>query len=175
MQQKSCERSTMNRQKKFIVDVLFVLALFGVFTISALVLVTIGASVYKSTVNSMHSNYEVRTSTSYITEKIRQNNITNSDGSRICAVELNGEEALCLPKQINGSTYYTYLYCHDGYLKELFTGDSTSLGSNILSAGQNIMEASSIHIDEPEPGLLSVELTFEDTEPERIIVNTHMN
>jgi hypothetical protein len=165
----------MNRQKKFIVDVLFVLALFGVFTISALILVTIGASVYKSTVNAIHSNYEVRTSTSYITEKIRQNNLSATDGSRICVVELAGEEALCLPKQINGTTYYTYLYCHDGYLKELFTSDSSTLGNNVLSAGQNIMEASSLSIEEPEPGLLSVELTFEDTTPERIIVNTYMN
>jgi hypothetical protein len=165
----------MNRQKKFIVDILFVLVLFGVFTISALVLVTIGADVYKGTVNSMHSNYEVRTSASYITEKIRQNNISVSGENNIQAVTLGGYDALCLPKQVNDTTYYTYLYCHDGYLKELFTNDSASLGENILSAGQNIMEASSLNIEEPEPGLLSIELCFEDTEPETIIINTHIN
>ena len=39
-----------NQEKHFIVDILFVLALFGVFAVSALALVTIGADVYQHTV-----------------------------------------------------------------------------------------------------------------------------
>mgnify|MGYP000296636721 CR=1 FL=1 len=41
------------QEKHFIVDILFVLALFGVFAVSALSLVTIGADVYQHTVEDM--------------------------------------------------------------------------------------------------------------------------
>ena len=42
-----------NQEKHFIVDILFVLALFGVFAVSALALVTIGADVYQHTVEDI--------------------------------------------------------------------------------------------------------------------------
>ena len=61
-----------NQEKHFIVDILFVLALFGVFAVSALSLVTIGADVYQHTVEDMSVNYDSRTAVSYIMEKVRQ-------------------------------------------------------------------------------------------------------
>ena len=56
----------------------FVLALFGVFAVSALALVTIGADVYQHTVEDMGVNYESRTAVSYIMEKVRQNDTADS-------------------------------------------------------------------------------------------------
>ena len=44
-------RNHQKQEKHFIVDILFVLALFGVFAVSALALVTIGADVYQHTVD----------------------------------------------------------------------------------------------------------------------------
>ena len=67
-----------NQEKHFIVDILFVLALFGVFAVSALALVTIGADVYQHTVEDMSVNYESRTAVSYILEKVRQNDTADS-------------------------------------------------------------------------------------------------
>ena len=54
------------REKKHIVDILFVLALFLVFTLSTLTLVLFGANIYQNTVNSMEDNYNARTVCSYI-------------------------------------------------------------------------------------------------------------
>ena len=54
-------RNHQKQEKHFIVDILFVLALFGVFAVSALALVTIGADVYQHTVEDMGVNYESRT------------------------------------------------------------------------------------------------------------------
>ena len=51
-------RNHQKQEKHFIVDILFVLALFGVFAVSALALVTIGADVYQHTVEDMGVNYE---------------------------------------------------------------------------------------------------------------------
>ena len=52
-------RNHQKQEKHFIVDILFVLALFGVFAVSALALVTIGADVYQHTVEDMGVNYEI--------------------------------------------------------------------------------------------------------------------
>ena len=46
-------RNHQKQEKHFIVDILFVLALFGVFAVSALALVTIGADVYQHTVDCL--------------------------------------------------------------------------------------------------------------------------
>ena len=66
------------QEKHFIVDILFVLALFGVFAVSALSLVTIGADVYQHTVEDMSVNYDSRTAVSYIMEKVRQSDTADS-------------------------------------------------------------------------------------------------
>ena len=82
----------MKQERKHIVDVLFVLALFVVFTLSALVLVILGANVYRQTVRYMDENYNARTAYSYLTEKVRQNDLYDSisigelEGGRPCRV-----------------------------------------------------------------------------------------
>ena len=68
----------VKQERNHIVDVLFVLALFVVFTLSALVLVILGANVYRQTVSYMDENYEARTAYSYLTEKVRQNDVYGS-------------------------------------------------------------------------------------------------
>jgi hypothetical protein len=121
----------------------------------------------------MHSNYELRTSTSYITEKVRQNNCADDQNGGIKLVTLEDTTALCLPKTIDQTTYCTYLYCHDGYLKELFTNaDTSSIGGSMLDAGQNIMELSSMEITEEDNGLLTIELFYNDAASQKIYVNT---
>ena len=50
----------------------FVMILFLLFAITAAVLVLIGVRQYQVTADSMNYNYEVRTATSYLREKIRQ-------------------------------------------------------------------------------------------------------
>ena len=123
-----------NQEKHFIVDILFVLALFGVFAVSALALVTIGADVYQHTVEDMGVNYESRTAVSYILEKVRQNDTTDS----ISLATLEDTPALCMLSRIEDETYCTYLYFYDGHLKELFMREGTSLGGQVLPAGTDI-------------------------------------
>lgn len=65
-------------QKGHVVDFLFTLALFCVFAASALMVVVIGANVYRQTVRGMDSNYDSRTSLTYLTEKVRQNDAANA-------------------------------------------------------------------------------------------------
>lgn len=148
-------------QNRHIVDILFVLALFCVFAASALMLVTLGANVYKQTVSDMNTNYTDRTAYSYVIEKIRQNDFTGA----IEIGELEGTPALLLTRQEGEETYCTYLYLYDGFLKELSARKDSFAGTDIRSAGQNIMELSDFSIEEPQKGLLKLELDTGNGEP----------
>lgn len=69
------------KQSGHVVDFLFTLSLFGVFTICALIVAAIGVQVYQNTVSNMENNYTVRTSLTYVAEKIRQHDEPAACGS----------------------------------------------------------------------------------------------
>jgi hypothetical protein len=92
-----------------IIDVIFVLALFGAFAFSSVMLIIIGSNIYRGTISNMQSNFETRTSASYIWEKVRQGELVESES-------LEGEDAIAIYKQIGDRQFVTYLYERDGYL-----------------------------------------------------------
>ena len=96
-------------------DTVFVAALFVLFAITACLLILIGARQYRATAKAMNANYEVRTASSYLTEKVRQNDCS----AGISIVDFAGGNALALTNDVN-SNYTTYIYYYDGYLRELF-------------------------------------------------------
>lgn len=163
--------NNIKQEKHFIVDILFVLALFGVFAVSALALVTIGADVYQHTVEDMSINYESRTAVSYIMEKVRQNDASDS----ISLTTLEDVPTLCMLSQIEGETYCTYLYLHDGHLKELFMKQGTSLGGNSLPAGTNILELKDLTWEYASDDLIRVSLQTPSGESHMFYIHVHCN
>ena len=97
------------REKRHIVDILFVLALFLVFTLSTLTLVLFGANIYQNTVNSMEDNYNARTVCSYISGKFR----SNDSAGDISIGSIDGQPSLILNQEINDASYSTYIYEYD--------------------------------------------------------------
>ena len=159
----------MKQEKHFIVDILFVLALFGVFAVSALALVTIGADVYQHTVENMGVNYESRTAVSYIMEKVRQNDTAGS----VSLTTLDEVPALCMLSMIDDETYCTYLYLYDGHLKELFMREGTSLGGQVLPAGTDIMELQEFTLSYASDDLIQVSLRTASGESHTFYVHIH--
>lgn len=155
-------------ENRHIVDVLFVLALFCVFAISALMLVMLGANVYQKTVNDMNHNYNSRTAFSYITEKIRQNDTS----SAVSVGTLNGKPAILLSQEADGKLFTTYLYEYDGYLTELFTGAESNLGDDILKAGHPLIPIKDFTLTEVKPSLYRIVLTAEDAENLTLYIST---
>ncbi len=152
------------QEKRHIVDVLFVLALFAVFALSALILVILGANIYKSTVSSMSRNFESRTASSYIAEKIRQNDVYDS----IYIDSLEGHEALVFSKDVYGSVYATYIYFHDGELKELFMRVGSNIGSAPLEAGTTIMKLQDFQPKYIDDNLLAITLVTAEGETKTV-------
>ncbi len=123
----------MNKQQEnHIIDILFVIALFCIFALSAVFLITIGANIYGKTVSHMETNFNHRTSFAYVTEKIHQ---ADKNGA-VSAGEFDGLPALLITETVGDTRYITYLYEYNGFLKELMVREDTPLSP---SAGQDIL------------------------------------
>ncbi len=103
------------KRDKSNIDILFLLALFGVFLISALFVILFGARIYKKTVAGAEENFIKRTAVAYISEKVQKNDSENC----VSAVTADGVSALRLATRVQTDTYYTYLYFFDGCLREI--------------------------------------------------------
>lgn len=140
------------KEKRHMVDILFVLTLFCVFAISALTLVTLGANIYQTTVDHMDDNFTSRTPYSYVTQKIRQADEENS----ISLGMLDDTTAIVLNQEINHESFVTYLYSYDGYLCELFTRADQMLPP---SAGNKIVQIDNLSIEQINEKLYSIDIT----------------
>lgn len=121
------------RTGSHVVDLLFTLALFCVFAASALLVVLIGAKVYKNTVEQMDASFSQRTSITYVTTKLRQNDAAG----QLRLTQLDGTPALRLTQVLDGDPYETWIYHSDGVLRELFVAGGTQVA---LGDGQVIVE-----------------------------------
>lgn len=153
------------KENRHMVDILFVISLFCVFAFMALILVIIGADVYKKTISHMDSNYVTRTAYAYISEKVRQNDQIDS----LSITQFGDSDALVLSDEIGGTYYYTYLYLYDGSLKELFSDNPTMLGP---AAGQNIMDCSGFEIEQITENLYHFQLVCGDKESAELYIST---
>lgn len=141
------------RQNSHIVDLLFTLALLCVFAASSLLIVMIGANVYQGTVRGMDRNYDMRTSLSYVSEKLRQNDVAGG----VYVAELEGSNALVLVHDFGGTVYETWIYSYDGELRELLVKQGTAT----RDAGRKIMDLSDFHA-ELDNGRVTVSVTASD-------------
>lgn len=124
------------KRDRSIVDVIFMITVFGVFMLSALFVVLFGAKIYKKTAHDMSVNFSTRTSLAYVTEKLHQHDHKN-------AVEIIEDEKgpiLKMSQIVNSDEYCTYLYEYDGNLKELTVRGDVDL---VRSAGKNILKLKS--------------------------------
>jgi len=153
------------KQSQHMVDALFVLILFCFFAVCALMLITLGSNIYQNTVNHMNSNYLSRTSFAYVSEKIRQKDTQGS----VSIQEFGDGPALVLAESIEDTTYETWIYTEQGYLKELFCKQGTSLEP---SAGQNIMSCTAFSIEESSPQLYRICISTDNKNNFSCYVNT---
>lgn len=144
-----------SRQNNHVVDILFTLALFCIFTASSLIVVLIGANVYKTTVSGMTQNYDMRTSLTYISQKVRQNDIANG----VYLSKIGEVDALVLEQRINDKDYQTWIYHDNGSIKELFTPKRDDIKP---SDGREIMSVAALKIQRDDNGIFTFTTTDKD-------------
>lgn len=122
------------------IDRVFLLALLALFAATAFLVVSIGAKQYHSIADSMTANYETRTVSSYLEEKMNQNDVAGS----VAVTSIGAFPAIALSETVNDTIYTTYIYCYDGYLREITVSDGTTV---LPGDGQKIIETKALAID----------------------------
>ena len=131
-------------------DAIFALILFAAFAVSILMVLTTGAQAYQNVRKSVENHYSENTCVSYIVMKLRHyDDVT-------CSVELGeveGKPALLLSEVIEGDEIITAIYFHEGYVKEIYAEGGYEL---TLAGGDSIIEAQSLTLTSPSPGLYKI-------------------
>lgn len=130
-----------------------VLAVFAVLILSVLLG---GAGAYRRLTQQSREQFDSRTCIQYIATKVRQ----APEGVQSDTFGMS--DALVIPQTYGDVQYLTRVYCHDGWLMELFTAAS---GDFSPEDGEKIMPAKELSLALKD-GLLTVLLT-EETGTER--------
>ena len=147
----------LKMRNKPIVDILFLLALFSVFLISALFIVLFGAKIYRNTVSGMEANFKSRTALSYVTEKMRQ--FDHSGGAAV--IHYGETPVLVLNERVGDNDYSTFLYEQDGYLTELTARSDYDFD---LTGGTKVVPVSGFFVERVTDSLYRFTLTDENGE-----------
>lgn len=95
---------------------LAVLLLVGIFASCLLAVLLSGAKVYRGVTERGQESFDRRTAAQYLATRVRQ-----SDMADALWVENFGDgAALVTAEEIDGVRYETRIYCHEGWLRELF-------------------------------------------------------
>lgn len=154
------------KKRTHMIDIVFLLVLIGAFILSAILLILLGANIYRTTIRNMNSNYDTRTAFAYLTEKIEQ-----QDSSGSVSIEKFGDnQSIVLSQEIDGKLYHTYLYSYQDHLMELLTND----GNNISpSAGQEILPCKSFQLSQINAHLYHFCVTTNDGTVLSLYISTH--
>lgn len=156
----------LNRDKqKHTIDILFVITLFCVFAFSIIMLMGTGAGVYSRIVDNMGTNYESRTASTYLFNKIHR---ADRDG-QIRSGNFGDSDALLLMEEIDNIPYCTYLYFYDGCLMELFTRYDQNISPEF---GTSIMKLSDYGFVQITDSLYEFSFTTEEGESSVLYVHT---
>lgn len=137
-------------RKRAITD-LAPLLLLGVFAMGILAVLLSGAGAYQRLVQRDAAAYDTRTCTQYLATKVRQ-----APGAECVSVTRFGQgDCLQITETIEGVEYWTRIYCHDGWLMELFTVADPGFAPE---DGEKILQAESLTMT-LNGGLLQVRVT----------------
>ena len=158
----------MQRKHQHTIDFLFPIALFFVFSATALIVVLFAANIYQGIVKDSDVRFSQETSLSYIQGKIRQ--YDTDDAVSISLEDFQGYDALAIRETYQDISYVTYIYEAEGELKELFSQEGALVSPQ---SGSTIMEIEDLQIESIEPGLFKFTCTSADGISDSVMVGVH--
>lgn len=137
------------KTRRHAVDIIFTLTLFCVLAASSILVMVMGVHVYQGIAQRMSTNFDLRTSLSYISTKLRQ-----CDTSSPAYIDdFGGCKTIVVDEMIDGEMYRTRIYEYGGSLRELFTSVDLEC---VPEDGEPIMEIEGLDVEQRENGLLKV-------------------
>lgn len=179
----------MNKQtNKNQISSLAPLLLFVVFTTCVLSVLLTGADVYQKFSNRDQAVFQHRTAAQYLTTRIRQSDTEGmlfvgnfsddpADQDSVSLQSSSGDftgssisgNTLFLREELGGRTFYTRIYCNDGYLRELFAEAGLDFSPTM---GEKILEVQNLTFTQQDD-LLYVEITYTDASSQTLILHRH--
>ncbi|NBI65794.1 DUF4860 domain-containing protein [Pseudoflavonifractor sp. 60] len=138
------------------IDALAALLLFGVFAVCILAVLLTGADAYHRLTVRDRLASDRRTCSQYVATRVRQSDL--QDGVAVERVE--DTDVLVL----GSGEYVTYVYCHDGWLMELYAWTGEPL---VLSDGWQLLEMAHMGLS-LEEGMLTVDITTSTGDQDRL-------
>lgn len=132
---------------------LLCLLVFTLFALCLLLVLLTGVEGYEALTARSEAQHTRRTALRYLTTRVRQ-----AEGVRL--EDFSGSPALVLEETAEGECYITRVYCHGGWLRELY---SLSEGAFSPEDGEKLLEADSLTVKQ-EGTLLRAELTVANGE-----------
>ena len=139
------------------IDTVFVLIIFSVFALSVLMVLMLGARVYKKATDITSEAQSDRTLLSYMWTKVKNGDKSGS----VSAGEFYGIPALCFDEVISGTQYRTVIYQYDGWVYELFSEYSLFTETDPEQQfkpvdGVRVMRIDDLSVEEAAYGLIKV-------------------
>ena len=135
------------KRRKFSISALGPWLLLAVFGAGILAVLLTGAGAYRDLVRRDRQAYDSRTACQFLATKVRQN-------PHVEVTQFGDGDCLLLRETYDGVEYWTRVYCHDGWLMELFTLGGADFAPR---DGEKILPAQSLTL-ELENGLLHADL-----------------
>ena len=145
----------LDNKRSLKIDSVFVIALFTMFAVTAFLLILIGAKQYQHTADAMDANYEIRTISSYLTEKLRQNDCMGN----VTISQIDGIDALAITTMENDVTYITYIYYYKDALREIVVNEQSVFS---LETGQEIIKTGGFLAEMVHDDLIKITITTTD-------------
>lgn len=105
-----------NKFKSHAMEIIFPLVLFGIFAVMSLFLVLIGSDVYTKIVDNSNDNTKIRTSVSYLANKLRA---YDSEEYSVYVDNISGVDVLVFEETVEEYSYQNLVYYYDGTLREV--------------------------------------------------------
>lgn len=141
----------MKQNKERSLSALAALLILGIFAVGILWVLIAGAGAYSRLNTRDQQSYDRRTCVLYLTNKLRQ--APNPQAVAITA--LGSGDALQITQTLSGQEYVTLVYCHNGWLMELFTHAREVYAPE---DGEQILPLAQLSLKE-ENGLIAAVLT----------------
>ncbi|MBQ3104432.1 MAG: DUF4860 domain-containing protein [Lachnospiraceae bacterium] len=141
-----------HQQRKHMIDLMFPIALFFVFAVSAVAVILMATGIYRSIITSSAMNNTSRTCLNYVAEKIHQNDTARG----VSLGRLGDSDCLILTHSGDRTGYVTYIYAHQGELRELLADADLSVTPDM---GKTIMAVADFTMEETDRGLLRLSCT----------------
>lgn len=148
-----------NNNHKNITDLLALLV-FGVFALCVAAVLLTGAKTYRNLTDRGSEAYGHRVAARYLTTRFHQ-------AQAVQVESFCGLQTMTIREEIGGRTYLTRVYCYDGHIRELFSGESTEVSPG---DGEIVLEAEELAFS-VDAGILTVEITHPDGQTQQLLLS----